>query len=89
PPPPTPSAERRELEGRISAGDSSLRLSTARALARHLSSEVPALPLAAEPLRAASELELPRRGGWQLAVFALVALLFVAGWIALVVYASR
>lgn len=92
--PPPPQTERRELEARASASDSSLRLSTARALARHLSSEVvpvmPSLPLAAEPLRAESELdlELPRRGGWPLAVFALVALLFVAGWIALVVYAS-
>jgi hypothetical protein len=90
-PPPAPPTERRELEARAAASDSSLRLSTARALARHLSSEVPALPLAAEPLPAEEELEdeLPRRGGWQLAAFGLVALLFVAGWIALVVYASR
>jgi hypothetical protein len=77
-----------DLTPPVIVDDSALRASTARALARHLSSPVPELPPAAEPLGDDDEFERNRAIGWQIAAFGLLAVVFVAAWVALVIYAT-
>lgn len=91
PAPAAPQTEvRGEIEARGPAPDSTLRSSTARAFARHLSSSMPDLPREAEALATEDELdeEPTSRGGWQIAAFVLLALVLVAVWVGFVMYAA-